>query len=214
MTTLKPKRRWYQFSMRTLLVVMVVFVVGVGWVCYRVRRAQTNRDRVVAIAEASQLLEGFGLTASCEGHSTLHNRALSNCCLRPEYRPTRSWLEAMFDDPGGDADAVCGVGPLIYPFPIRPRIVAPAMDDPGRKKLTVRLERLGLLSKVDIEHLETVSNEEFLHRAISRSTVNAIIRVGESLPVRFVRLSDSRITAEDVKKLQQALPNCKFIRSP
>ena len=30
-TTPKPKRRWLQFSLRTLMVVMVVFGTGLGW---------------------------------------------------------------------------------------------------------------------------------------------------------------------------------------
>ena len=42
-----PKRRWYQFSLLTLLVVMTVATVAFGgWVQYRRQRAQENREPI------------------------------------------------------------------------------------------------------------------------------------------------------------------------
>jgi hypothetical protein len=42
-----PKRRWYQFSLRTLLIAMVVASVGCGWVAnyrYRMARAADHKE--------------------------------------------------------------------------------------------------------------------------------------------------------------------------
>ena len=45
----KPKRRWYQFSLLTLLVVMTLFTVTLGvWIPYRRERAKDNRERLAA----------------------------------------------------------------------------------------------------------------------------------------------------------------------
>jgi hypothetical protein len=40
----KPKRRWFRFSLRTLLVFITIASVGFGWLGYKVRQA--NRQRI------------------------------------------------------------------------------------------------------------------------------------------------------------------------
>ena len=47
----KPKRRWYQFSLKTLMVVVTVATMAFGvWVQYRRQRARENRERLAAVA--------------------------------------------------------------------------------------------------------------------------------------------------------------------
>jgi hypothetical protein len=58
MTTDKPKRRWYQFSLRALLVVGLVFVIGVGWIGIRMKRAQENREALHAAVEEIERIGG------------------------------------------------------------------------------------------------------------------------------------------------------------
>jgi hypothetical protein len=53
MTNSKPKRRWYQFSLRTLLLVMMVFCV---WVGVRVNWARNNRASVAVAVTAIELI--------------------------------------------------------------------------------------------------------------------------------------------------------------
>ncbi len=89
----KPKRRWCQFSLRTLLVVMTVAIVAFGgWVQYRRYRAQENRERVAVVEDAVAAIEKLG------GKVT------------SKYNELRfqTWLEKQFDDPG-DADDPIGV---------------------------------------------------------------------------------------------------------
>ena len=86
----KPKRRWYQFSLLTLLVVMTVAIVAFGgWVQYRRQRVQENRDRV-ATSEEAMAIEKLGGKVESEYDE-----------LRPQ-----TWLEEKFDDPGGPDNPV------------------------------------------------------------------------------------------------------------
>jgi hypothetical protein len=53
---LKPKRRWYQFSLRTLIVFMLLASVGLGWVGIKIERARSLAQRKQQIiAEISSL---------------------------------------------------------------------------------------------------------------------------------------------------------------
>ncbi len=47
----KPKRRWYQFSLKALLCLMLVVGCGLGWFTYHLRLA---RNRQIAIAECEK----------------------------------------------------------------------------------------------------------------------------------------------------------------
>ena len=85
----KPKRRWYQFSLRTLLVVITVVIVAFGgWVQYMRQRAQENRERVAAVEKATE--------KTLAEFEALHIRVTSENETRPQ-----TWLERQFDDPGG-----------------------------------------------------------------------------------------------------------------
>ena len=84
----KPKRRWYQFGLRTLLLVMLVSCFAFAWIGVRLQRASENRDRVAAVEKPVAEIEKLGVM------------------VVKEYEQLRSptWLEALFDDPGDEDD--------------------------------------------------------------------------------------------------------------
>ena len=86
----KPKRRWCRFSLRTLLVVMLVFSVTVGWVGSKMLQARQNRDRVAAVEESVAAIERLGMVVTSEY----------------DERRSQTWLEKQFDDPGDSNDPV------------------------------------------------------------------------------------------------------------
>jgi hypothetical protein len=47
----KPRRRWLQFSVRTMMVLMLVISVPLGWLAYKVRQAREQRAVVRQIQE-------------------------------------------------------------------------------------------------------------------------------------------------------------------
>lgn len=88
----KPKRRWNQFSLKTLLLVMTLFTVSVGgWVQYMRQRAQENRERQAAAVEKTMTkIEQLG----------------GKCFRVSDRRRSQTWLEKQFGDPGGPDDPV------------------------------------------------------------------------------------------------------------
>jgi len=48
----KSKRRWYQFSLRTLLVFMLVCGAGLGWLAMKMQRARKQREAVEVVLKA------------------------------------------------------------------------------------------------------------------------------------------------------------------
>jgi hypothetical protein len=89
----KPKRRWYQFSLLTLLVVMTVFCATVGWIGHRILQARRNIERkVVAVGAATAVreIEKMGGTVT----------------YSHEVRRTATLLEDLFGDPGAPDDPV------------------------------------------------------------------------------------------------------------
>src|SRR5689334_22834012 len=59
----KPKRRWFRYSLRTLLVFVTLASAGFGWLGYKVRQSQQHR-------EAIKTIEKLGGTFRYEGNPT------------------------------------------------------------------------------------------------------------------------------------------------
>jgi hypothetical protein len=57
--TPKPCRRWLQFSLRTMLVLLLVLGAGLGWLDHKVQQARTQRETAKAIAEAQRVTKKF-----------------------------------------------------------------------------------------------------------------------------------------------------------
>ena len=83
----KTKRRWYQYSLRALMIVVTVATVAFGgWVHVRRQQARENRQRASEAAEALEWFENSG----------------GDFLVFTEHKDRRpqTWLEKQFDDPG------------------------------------------------------------------------------------------------------------------
>jgi hypothetical protein len=78
------KRGWFQYSLRTLLVVMLLASIGMSWVAVRMRRAKLEREAVEAIRAAG----GIVLYA--------HEAAVPRNA--PPDLPGPAWLRAIVGD--------------------------------------------------------------------------------------------------------------------
>ena len=90
----RERSRWYQLSLRTILLLLLTLTVGTGWFATRVKRAQANRDRVGRVVEAVAAIEKLGGRVYFSRHDD-------------ERKPT--WLEELFDDTGNSDDPIVEV---------------------------------------------------------------------------------------------------------
>ena len=228
------ERRWYQFSLKTLLVVTTVSIVTFGgWIQYMRHRAQVNRDRVAPIKEAVAKIHDLGGTVLV---GASYSSSGTDLPVFSGY-PTQSWLEEQFDDPGGPRDFnvtdFWGVslqevedadGVLEHLSDHLERMIGLwylslygiDVSDVGLahlKGLTTLLHLYLGNTKVTDASLEHLKGHKFL-RILDLDNTNVTDAGLEHLrPLKnltFLGLRQTKVTDEGVEKLQQSLPNCQI----
>lgn len=200
MTTPKPKRRWLRFSLRTLLVFVVVLSVPLTWFAWRLEKARRQREAVEAILglggvvaydyqvdESGEWIEGAEPTA-------------------PE------WLRKLLGD-----DFFCDVL-CVDVFP------APKFGDDEARHLKglTELEHLYLFSQISdsgLAHLEGLTKLKTLSLNGTQISDSGLAHLEgltrlETLYLHgsLFTLDDMQVTGEGIQELQQALPNCRVRR--
>ena len=200
MNDLKPKRRWYQFSLKTLLVVMLLSCFVFAWIGSRMKQARENRARVAAVAETTKTavaaIEELGGTVT-SSHEKLRRQ---------------TWLEEHFDDPGGPDDPV---GVLkVARVDLRYTKVTDADLEPLREltNLQFLILRATKVTGLGLEHLKGLTNLQELDLQSTSVTDAGLEHLKGLTELQRLWLKGTNVTAEGVKKLQQALPNCEIER--
>ena len=80
-TTPKPRRRWFQYSLRTLFVLALLACIGMGWVAVEMQRVRKEREAV----EAIERLGGMVLWSSAEIPQESRGRACLRKLLGDDY---------------------------------------------------------------------------------------------------------------------------------
>jgi hypothetical protein len=209
-STQPPKRecRWYQFSMRTLLVVMLVFCVTVAWVGSRMYKAQKNRERVAD--DKARIMKAEAVFRKLRGEVTYDYKI---------HRP-QTWLEELFDDPG-DRDDVVGS------FNVRIRLPMGSAGDASLEPLNELNSVISFrvyyhareniwnkapITDAGLTHLRDLKRLQTLHLRDTMITDAGLTHLKGLSNLKELNLYGTSVSDEGVKKLQQALPNCEIFR--
>jgi len=218
-----PRRR-LRFSLRSLLVAMLVFTVALGWIAFRANRARINRETLTpherAVATLSESL--------CVSGSESRHRA-----------PT--WLERVFDDPGPVDDRVHRVDVVGVSFDqawlssagsTRPDSLLPHLKDLDSIRYVVlegptvtnsslqpvgeaiTIERLTLrdtaITDDGLEHLTTLTRLRKLLLTGPGITDAGLSHVARLTGLKLLRLWNTKVSKAGVADLQRVLPNCEI----
>ena len=208
MTTPKPRRRWLQFRLRTLLLVMAVLCVPLAWVGVRMNQKRQERAAVAAIQE----LGGY------VGYDWEHEH--TPCKGTP---PGPAWLRAILGD-----DVLADVATVSFGISENGHL---ADLDSVHLHAFRRLRTLCIwgdfkknVMDSDLTCLRALTDLEILTLVNVRPTdagmsnIKAKCRLthltlaetekNDSGQITF-RLDATQVTLNRVAELQEALPNCK-----
>ena len=159
MTTDSPRRRWFQFRLRTLLIAILVLSLPLSWFAARMRKAKRQREAVEAIEKAG-------------GHtgSSFHDFIARASTREPE----RTWLRRLLGDDFFD--------------PVSQAYLSKNTSDNDLEHLNA-LTRLRILDLRDsqvtdagLEHLKGMPNLRWLYLQDTYVTDQGIKKLQQALP--------------------------------
>ncbi len=216
MTTRSIRRR-FRFSLRTLLIVFVVFSVGLGWFAFKMRQAEKQRGAVEAIRKAGGVVH-YDYQQPDEWGFT------------PEREPPApAWLrelvgEDFFSDvvsvSGGGTGFRTDAGDVILDHVKRlPELttlglVGKTVTDTGLENLKglTELDTLVLdhaqVSDEGLEHVGRLTKLELLYLSNTQITDAGLRQFRSLTRLEWLELHSTHVTKDGIEELQEALPNC------
>jgi hypothetical protein len=219
MTDPKPKRRWYQFSLRTLLVFVFLVSLPLSWLAVKIQQARERREAVAVFLKAGgqvryeyQVDEDFNQISGAE-------------------TPAPAWLGNLLgQDFFSHVVAVTARGHALGNREVAQleRLTDLAFVDLSSTKVTddglrhlEGLPKLMCLSLIKtgvtdagLVHLEVLTGLEYLHLRGTQVTDAGLKRLEGLHKLKFLGLEGTQVTDEGVEKLQKALPNCEIHHWP
>lgn len=211
--TVTPPRRWYQFSLRTLLIAMTVLCIGPGgYVAFEQEKARENQRAVAAIEK------------------------LGGYVFYYEKAPARSGLTRLIlgDDSFGNVNGV-DFNPLktenrqitdadlrhLQSFPRLNHLVLKncrQITDAGLGELSglANLQYLYLndtpITDAGLVHLAGLASLERLSLAHTQVTGPGLLQLSGLTKLDYLYLYSTRIPPDGVEEIQKALPKCRINR--
>jgi hypothetical protein len=186
-------RRRFRYSLRTLLALIVLVSVGLGWLALKMRKAERQRKAVEAIREAG-------------GEVEYDYQRTEGGCLSVELElPAPAWLmDLVGDDSFTD---VLGVG-----FFVPERFDEVVLED------VKGLTKLEVLNLSDIQvtddglgNIEGLTRLRILQLGGTQITDAGLDRLKRLTGLQRLDLTGTQVTKEGINELRKALPNCEII---
>lgn len=216
----KPKLRWFQDGLRTLLVLVTLCAFACSWLGVKLQQAKRQREAVTAIEKVGgsvvyeyQFDASGGPFDGYRVHEPLGPKWLRNVLGVDFFNSVLRvyFLNSNVTDAGlKPVRELTQVQVIHFSFT--------QVTDAGLEHLLGlnKLRELGLqgpnFTDAGLAHLRGLSQLQFLHLADSQVTDAGLEHLHALTKLQTLSLFSTKVTDEGVKKLQHALPNCKIYR--
>ena len=206
-TTPKPRRRWFRFSLRTLLVLMLLACIGMGWLGVKMQQVRRQRDAVAAMERLGGVVHWVHdyPDVGLQGKAWLRQLLGDDFFAHPDIVEIRN-----------DAAIEC----------LKEVSQAPTLILSGRRITDAELGHLkGVKDLQAIHFIDTpqVTNDGLRHlKELTQLTALALNgsqitdagleHLKRLTQLRRLGLSDTQVSDSGVSRLKQALPNCCVFR--
>jgi hypothetical protein len=211
----KPHRRWFRFSLRTLLVLATIASAGFGWLGLKMRQAQRQRAAVEAIRKSKGAIF-YEHQVDSEGD-----------IINSQVRPGPNWLRRVVGDDFFDSVIVVRFGPAATDADFRDlvafdRLKGLVVDFDQTDAGLADLPKLNRLKWLNLDHTRTtdaglihlarLNRLEWLNLEDTRTTDAGLIHLARLNQLKTLQLKGTRVTDAGCEKLHKALPNLKIER--
>jgi hypothetical protein len=182
----KRKRRWFQFSLRTLMIATAIIAVGSALVATRLRRAQRQRAAVKAI------LKDGGIVLYDYELDSKDNQIAGAQCPGPE------WLRSLFGDDffadvvGVEAKTDASLEHIVELIELHILVLE------NRRVTDSEMQALGELKKLKWLNLNGDD--------ITDAGLELLARLSQ---LRTLMLWNTYVTDQSIEKFQQSHPDCE-----
>jgi hypothetical protein len=193
--TAKPKLRWYQFSLRSLFILMTLVACACSWYAYEMNEAAKRR----AVIEKIEKLGGF-----------VRYYDPTDTTTPVEYRrgePPKwySWLRKLHGDQHLGNAVGFGVGRMVEPV-----TDAGMMDIAGLTELESITLCRSQITDAGLVYLKDLARLKRLTIVSPHITDAGLVHLQGLSKLERLSLYGTQVTDEGVRTLQEALPNCKI----
>jgi hypothetical protein len=230
-TKTTPRRRRFRFSLRTLLMVVVLLSVPMGWFALKMRQAERQRQAVEAIQKAGGYVAydyefyGSGPPGPAWLRRLLCEDFFANVVLvhfsmrfgdgymvHLKGLTGLEWLELTGTQvTDGGLEHLRGLTKLDSL-----ELSDTQITDAGLEHLKglTKLEDLNLsntqVTDAGLEYLEVLRNLRILELSSTQVTDAGLENLKGLTKLKYLDLRETQVTDEGIKDLQKALPNCEI----
>jgi len=191
----KPKRRWFRFSLRTLLLLVTIASAGFGWLGVKVRAKQREREAVKAIQK-------FGGIVNYDFQYEWYEKPRPSH-LKP-IPPGPAWLRSLLGD-----DAFANVSQVCFPSRSKDEDL---LHLEGLNRIRALRAGGSAITDVGCIRISALNQLEVLDLRGTSVTDAGIIHLKRLTKLEELSLLDAPVSEAAVKDLQNALRNLKIYR--
>ena len=208
----KRRRRWFQFSLRTLLVLFLLACIGMGWIGVKIQQARRGREAAAAIERLGGKVFWSNADSPEEsgGWAWLRKLLGDDLLVHPDDVVIHSRAQVITDAGLEHLNALTQLETLY--------VDSDQITDAGLQHLKglTHLRDLMLVntqvSNSGLEHLKGLTQLQGLSLDSTQVTDAGLEHLKGLTRLKELILQGTQVSDNGVRELQQALPNCRISR--